>query len=141
LSSGCKRLIKPASNRKRSAGEAGRFWGYYREESQQPLPASLIEIEDRPGQAGLVVGDHRARHHRRFDALGQVRNFSCHSVDDLARKLSLDPGNARYHAEVLARWRTVKRSEGPAGPQVESLATERPEVIALLESTESEDEC
>jgi len=67
-------------------------------------------------------------------------DFSCHSVDDLARKLRLDPGNARYHAEVLARWRTVRRSEGPTGPQVESLAAERPEVIALLESTKSEDE-
>lgn len=67
-------------------------------------------------------------------------DFSRHSIDDLAGQLRLNPGTARYHAEVLAQWRTVRQSESPAGPQVESLAAEMPEVIALLVSTRSEDE-
>jgi predicted ArsR family transcriptional regulator len=61
-------------------------------------------------------------------------------IDDLARELRLDADQARYHAEVLARWRTVRQSEGSAGVHVESLVAEMPEVIALLVSTRAEDE-
>lgn len=67
-------------------------------------------------------------------------DFGQHPIDDLARELSLDAGQARYHAEVLVKWRTVRQSEGRAGAQVESLVAETPEVIALLVSTRSEDE-
>ena len=91
----------------------------------------------RPGLKPAVPLDHPVRRRilRRLH-----RDFSRHSIDDLARQLSLDPSNARYHAEVLAWCRTVKQSEGPTGLQVESLAAEDPEVIALLASTRSEDE-
>jgi hypothetical protein len=61
-------------------------------------------------------------------------------VDGLARELNLSRGEARYHAEVLAKWRTIRQVEGPTGPLVESLAAEEPDVIALLMSTRAEDE-
>jgi predicted ArsR family transcriptional regulator len=62
------------------------------------------------------------------------------AVDDLARQLDLNAAQARYHAEVLAKWKTVRQSEDPTGPQVKSLAAEMPEVIAVLVATRSEDE-
>lgn len=62
------------------------------------------------------------------------------SVDGLARELNLNSGEARYHAEVLTKWRTVRQVEGPGGPLVESLAADEPDVIALLISTRSDDE-
>jgi len=67
--------------------------------------------------------------------------FVPRSVDDLAHELKVDSRSARYHAEVLARCRTVKQSESPTGPRFESLAAEMPDVVALLALTRSEDEC
>lgn len=67
-------------------------------------------------------------------------DFLPRSIDVLAHELDVNSCNTRYHAEVLTRWRTVSQSESPAGPQIESLAAEMPDVIALLVSTRSADE-
>jgi hypothetical protein len=67
-------------------------------------------------------------------------DFSQHSIDDLARELCLNTSEVGYHGEVLARWKTVSRTEGPNGFLLESLVTEDSEVVSLLISTGKEDE-
>jgi hypothetical protein len=81
--------------------------------------------------------DHRVR--RRI--LRQLHSdFSQHSIDDLARELCLNTSEIGYHGEVLARWKTVSRIEGPNGFLLESLVAEDPEVIRLLMATKAGDE-
>jgi hypothetical protein len=64
-------------------------------------------------------------------------------ADRLSEDLKLKLNEIRYHARVLARWRTVKeRRAGACHATVryESLVADDPDVIALLNSTETQDE-
>ena len=54
--------------------------------------------------------------------------------------MCLGASEIQYHNEILARWKTVSRTEGPNGFLLESLVAEDPEVVALLISTRKEDE-
>ena len=81
--------------------------------------------------------DHRVR--RRI--LRQLHtDFGRHYIDDLARELCLDAREVDYHSKVLARWKTVSRTEGPSGFLLQSLVADQPEVIRPPMATKAEDE-
>lgn len=65
-----------------------------------------------------------------------------YAADRLSGDLKLELNEIRYHARVLARWRTVKERRTGADPatvRYESLVADDPDVIALLNSTEAQD--
>lgn len=81
--------------------------------------------------------DHCMRRH----VLRQLHaDFAAHSIADLANALRLNLRQVEYHGEVLARWGKLKKIEGPNGCLFESLATEDPDVIAVLLATQLVDE-
>lgn len=72
-----------------------------------------------------------------------------HEVDDtcsaswLSTDLKLELSEVLYHAQVLAKYGKIKENRGEldrANARFESTVAEAPEVIALLISTEAEDE-
>ncbi len=62
-------------------------------------------------------------------------DFAVHSVAELASALGLNPRAVEYHGDVLAGWGKIKKIDGPRGRLLESLATEDPEVTAVLLAT------
>jgi hypothetical protein len=71
------------------------------------------------------------------------RDDAPHTVGELSVNLNLAMVEVWYHARILASWGKVKELPDDAehaGASVESLVADDPEVIALLISTEANDE-
>lgn len=84
--------------------------------------------------------DHRVRR-RMLRALH--RDKASRTAGDLSVDLNLALVEVWYHARVLAKWDTVKTlppDTARAAAPIESLVADDPEVIALLVSTEADDE-
>lgn len=87
-----------------------------------------------------VPFDHRARR-RILRALH--RDHTSRTVGELSVELNLALVEAWYHARVLASWDKVKElptDVDHANAPIESLVADDSEVIALLSSTEADDE-
>ena len=68
------------------------------------------------------------------------KDFAPHAARELSEDLGVETREIKYHGKVLASWRIVKQAEGPEGLFFESLVSEDPKVIAVLISTQAEDE-
>jgi len=68
------------------------------------------------------------------------RDFKPHTVAELRSDLSLNSDQIRYHGDVLADRKLVKRFEGPDGLLIESRVADDPSVISILISTHAEDQ-
>lgn len=93
-----------------------------------------------PGTSRQPPFDHRIRR-RILRRLNEV-DGPC-TADRLSGDLKLELNKIRYHARVLARWRTIKERRTKTGRftvRYESLVADDPNVIALLNSTETQDE-